>query len=66
MEGYMGCHILSYVHDEDMPSVAYTTRDFGDKVHETRNTKEGYKCSLERRVRRCVNILRAQSGELDG
>ena len=66
MEGYLGFYILSYVHDEDIPSLACTTRDFRDKVHVTRNTKEVYEHSPRRRVRRCVNMLRAQSEELDG
>ena len=65
MEGDLGLHILAYVHDEDMLSRACTNKDCGDKVHETRNTEERYMCSSARRVRRCVNMLRAQSGELD-
>ena len=66
MEGDLGLHALSYVHDKDMLSVACTNKDVGDKVHETRNTEERYMCSSARRVRIFVNMLQAQSGELDG
>ena len=66
MEGDLGLHILSYVHDEDMLSVACTNKDVGDKVHETCNTEERHMCSSARRVQICMNLLRAQSGELYG
>ena len=49
-----------------MLSVACTTKAFGDGVHETRTTEERYKCPSTQRMQRCVNMLRAQSGELDG
>ena len=45
MAGYLVSCILSYIHDEDMPSVACTNKDFGDKVNETRTTKEAYEHS---------------------
>ena len=42
MEGDVGVHILSFVPDEDMTNVAVTTRGLGDKVQESRNTKQRY------------------------
>jgi hypothetical protein len=60
----LGVHILSYMHDEDMLSVACTNKYLGDKVQEAHNTKERYICSSAQRVQRCVNVLQSQAGEL--
>ena len=66
MEGDLGPYILTYVADEDLPSVAGTTRYFGDEVHEARNTQEAYEYSSRRRLRRCVNMLRRNQGNWTG
>ena len=66
MEGDVGPYILMYVANEDLPSVAGMNGYFGDKVHEARNTQEAFKYSSRRRLQRCVSMLRAQSGDLDG
>ena len=59
MEGDMGPRIISYLDDEDWPSVACTNRYYADDIHEACNTQEVFVYSSERRLQRCVNMLRA-------
>ena len=62
----VGPRIITYLDNEDLPSVACTNRYYKDEIHETRHTREAFVYSSTRRLQRCVNMLRAQSGDLDG
>ena len=66
MEGDVGPCIITYLDDKDLPNVACTNRYYADEMHEARNTWEAFVYVSTRRLQQCVNMLRAQSGDLDG
>ena len=66
MEGDMGPRIILYLSDDDLPRMARTSSYYADRIHEVRNTYGRFAHSSGRRLRRCVHMLRAHSGDLDG
>ena len=66
MEGDMGPRIISYLGDDDLPQMARTSSYYADRIHEERNTYGRFAHLSGQRLRRCVHMLRAHSGDLDG
>ena len=65
MDRDMGPRIISYLDDDDLPWMARTSRYYADRIHEARNTYGRFAPSSRRRLPRCVNMIRAHSGDLE-